>query len=236
MFFAALFAIVCLIEFFFVAWASEREHPFWATLTILATVVGAWWYGIPVVSWVYGHVPLLAVGFVLYLGLGVVWALYKWWRLVRTVFDALKERLVVWPLPTEEDVLRVVNEIAAEQEKAKVDHRYRASAQFTDENGVILRDKIARNLRQTWKDKVLTLAHHAEDLSNLKYDVDTGKFDFPVREYKGKITTWMAFWPFSSVWTLIDDLVIRLWENLYKMLTGTFRRISESVFRDVNPR
>lgn len=236
MFFAALFAIVCLIEFFFVAWASEREHPFWATLTILATVAGAWWYGIPVVSWMYGHVPLLAAGFGLYLAAGVWWVWYKWWRLVRTVYKALNERLVVWPLPTEEDVLGVVREIEADLENAKVDPRHRASRLYLDASGAILRDKIARDQRQAWKDKALTLAHHVEDLSNLKYDVATGKFDLPLRDYKGRITTWMAFWPFSLVWTLVDDLVIRLWENLYEMLTGTFRRIFESVFRDVNPR
>jgi hypothetical protein len=233
MLFAALFVFVCLAEFFFIAWLSEREHPFLATVTILATVLGAWWYGIPVVSWVYGHIPHLVSGFAVYLILGVAWSVYKWWRLVRTVFLALKERLVEYPLPTDKDVQGVVDTILADQAREKEDPRSRANTRFINGDGTIKRDDIATSIRQDWKS--VALSARQKPFTDLIYDVRENKFEFPVREYKGKIITWMAFWPFSLVWTLIDDLVVRLWENLYKMLTGIFRRISEAVFRDLNP-
>ena len=66
------------------------------------------------------------------------------------------------------------------------------------------------------------------------YNPKTGKFSLDASEHKGRITTWLALWPFSIVGTILDDFLVRLWENLYEALSTSFQRVSDSVFSDIN--
>lgn len=51
-----------------------------------------------------------------------------------------------------------------------------------------------------------------------------------VADYKGIITAWITFWPFSAVWTLLDDPIRRLCARIYKELYGVYQRISDKVW------
>lgn len=48
--------------------------------------------------------------------------------------------------------------------------------------------------------------------------------------YKGRITSWMFYWPFSAVWTLLNEPVRRIFINLFRNLEATYNRISANVF------
>jgi len=50
-----------------------------------------------------------------------------------------------------------------------------------------------------------------------------------VRHYKGEILTWMTLWPFSFVWTIIDEP----WRYIYDTVANTLQRISNSIYREV---
>lgn len=50
-----------------------------------------------------------------------------------------------------------------------------------------------------------------------------------VRHNKGKIITWMAFWPFSLVWTLLSEP----WRIIYEFMSKMFQNISDRVFADL---
>lgn len=62
---------------------------------------------------------------------------------------------------------------------------------------------------------------------------EDGKYNLPVANHKGRITLWLALWPFSMIGTAFDDLFIRLWENLYQIFRGVYQRISDAVFAEV---
>lgn len=58
-----------------------------------------------------------------------------------------------------------------------------------------------------------------------------------VTEHKSAVVTWMAYWPLSLTWMLIDDLIFGLWriltrlyEYIYSQLGGTFQAISDKLF------
>lgn len=58
-----------------------------------------------------------------------------------------------------------------------------------------------------------------------------------VTEHKSALVTWMAYWPLSLTWMLIDDLIFGLWrtltrlyEYIYAQLGGTFQAISDKLF------
>lgn len=52
-------------------------------------------------------------------------------------------------------------------------------------------------------------------------------------DHKGRIMTWMCYWPWSAVWTLINDPVKRLFKQIYLQIQGLLQAISNSAFRGV---
>lgn len=56
------------------------------------------------------------------------------------------------------------------------------------------------------------------------------KYKSDVAEYKGVIIMWIVFWPFSALWTLLDDPVRRLASAIYTELVGVYERISQRVW------
>jgi hypothetical protein len=51
-----------------------------------------------------------------------------------------------------------------------------------------------------------------------------------VSEYKSKILTWMFYWPFSSLWTLIDDPVKRMYLFIYRNIAAFLQNMANRVF------
>ena len=51
--------------------------------------------------------------------------------------------------------------------------------------------------------------------------------------HKDRIITWMIYWPFSMLWTLINDPVRRGFEWIYRRIGKLMQSISERVFRGV---
>lgn len=59
-----------------------------------------------------------------------------------------------------------------------------------------------------------------------------GGSSFPpsASENKERITTWMAYWPFSALWTLSREPLKRLYNYLHKVIAKSFEQISRSIF------
>lgn len=53
------------------------------------------------------------------------------------------------------------------------------------------------------------------------------------KAHKGLILTWMCYWPWSFVWTMINDPVKRLFRYIYSQIQSTLQRISDHAFRGV---
>lgn len=51
------------------------------------------------------------------------------------------------------------------------------------------------------------------------------------RRCKGQITAWMTYWPWSALWTLINDPVRRTFCWVYEQLSGTLQAISDRAFQ-----
>lgn len=52
-------------------------------------------------------------------------------------------------------------------------------------------------------------------------------------EEKGRIMSWMFYWPFSGLWTLINDPVKRAFKSIYDFLENTYEKMSARVFKDL---
>jgi uncharacterized membrane protein YuzA (DUF378 family) len=53
------------------------------------------------------------------------------------------------------------------------------------------------------------------------------------RDHKGRIMVWMCYWPWSMVWTLINDPVKRLFKQIYLQIQGLLQSISNRAFAGV---
>lgn len=54
-----------------------------------------------------------------------------------------------------------------------------------------------------------------------------------VRENKERVMLWMVYWPWSAVWTVINDPIKRLFRAIFNMLQDTLQAISNRVWQDV---
>jgi hypothetical protein len=52
------------------------------------------------------------------------------------------------------------------------------------------------------------------------------------RQNKSRIVSWMAFWPFSLVGTLLNDPVRRLFTWLFQAFSSLYQRMADYVFRN----
>lgn len=58
------------------------------------------------------------------------------------------------------------------------------------------------------------------------------KNDYPpsAGKHKRRIIQWITYWPFSAVWTLIDDVVQRIAKSIYNLISTALQKISDKVF------
>lgn len=52
-------------------------------------------------------------------------------------------------------------------------------------------------------------------------------------KHKGRIMTWMCYWPWSMVWTVLNDPVKRLFKQIYLQIQGLLQSISNRAFSGV---
>lgn len=51
---------------------------------------------------------------------------------------------------------------------------------------------------------------------------------------KGRILSWMMYWPWSASWTIINDPVVRLFKEIYAKLSTVFDKISAHAYKGID--
>lgn len=63
---------------------------------------------------------------------------------------------------------------------------------------------------------------------------DIRQYDIPTAsDNKGRLIAWMTYWPFSAVWTIINDPIKRFFKFLFGRLENVFQKMSDRMFADV---
>jgi hypothetical protein len=55
-----------------------------------------------------------------------------------------------------------------------------------------------------------------------------------VGRHKMRIYIWIAYWPWSLVWTMINDPVRKIFNRIYKSISGYLQSISDRYFKDTD--
>ena len=54
-----------------------------------------------------------------------------------------------------------------------------------------------------------------------------------VKQNKARITRWMSFWPVSFTWSLFDDVVKRIFWEIYNKIAKFLQRMADDIYSDV---
>jgi hypothetical protein len=118
------------------------------------------------------------------------------------------------------------------------EEHYRVSRkQFLAKKGLSANDQtvIPGNLKAAWQQESnQRLSRYDEEGNEISCVGPDGKINPPeARDHKATILMWMSFWPFSALWTLIDDFVKRAFEHIYRLIARHLQEISNKAFASV---
>lgn len=154
------------------------------------------------------HNPLvILMVFVVYLIAGTVWSVVKWYFFVLNARDKYRDRIAEIKEEFDNNIDRInkyITKVESGEEKVK------------DRDAVILkyRDEIKNRTNS-----------NTEDIARAK------RQNMPsAKDNKSRILTWMFYWPFSGIWTIINDPVRRAFQWIYKRLEGVYQKITVSAF------
>lgn len=86
------------------------------------------------------------------------------------------------------------------------------------------------------KRKKLEAVRNSDDFKTWLWNNDTyhvgkrGEFPPLPQSNKSRIILWMAYWPWSATWTLINDPLKRFWRLAYQSIAGLMADLSKAAF------
>lgn len=108
-------------------------------------------------------------------------------------------------------------------------------SQFLRNHGVLNTKTVPENLKVDWN-KYLT----ESSIWRISYTVGWGnpkQYKIQIApipwENKNRILTWMIYWPWSLLWSLLDDLVRNIFKRIQRMLNSFMEWISHIIFKHV---
>ena len=196
------FYIVSVLSFFILIAFVENEKSIGALLTIIVTGALLYFFGNKgVIPWMLQNPITIAEYIGGYLVLGVIWGFVKWFFYVLKARDRYETFRAEW-LKNEGPINDQVVPLPSKK------------SQWNDETKEVPNP----DPTDTWRARFLKAAQNNRVL--------------PPRAVhnKGRIIFWMAYWPASGLWTLINDPITRIYRFLFTRIVVTFEHISQVMY------
>ena len=84
-------------------------------------------------------------------------------------------------------------------------------------------------VKSDWKKIVEDMSARRD--SNMVAGYDRFEYKPKARNHKGKVLSWMTYWPWSLLWTLFNDFVRRVFNAIYNKIQKFLQKISDHAFR-----
>jgi hypothetical protein len=151
--------------------------------------------------------PLYAAGGALaYLAMGLLWSRYQWARLLSKKFDYF--------VSLQNNFLKKFN--------LGLDHLKKADLSHAELNQYV--EYVTTTV-------VKTNIDYSGPVTSLKQFHAT--LAPKASHSKGSIVMWITYWPVSSVWYIVKDIVADLHRALYRMVAGRFQRMATEKFEQL---
>ena len=89
-----------------------------------------------------------------------------------------------------------------------------------------------RRSRRKMDEIIATSGPHIDIIAEFRWAGLPTEFPPNVSDYKTRILGWMMLWPASMLWTLLNDPVRYIFEEIYSRLGGMMQAISNAAFKD----
>lgn len=90
---------------------------------------------------------------------------------------------------------------------------------------------IPESLKRSW---IRYLTDHYDTKYNRYGQTATVASIIPsARDNKARIIGWMGYWPLVAFWSLMDDVLRRIWETMYRLVSRFYQGIASFVFNDI---
>ena len=203
-FFILCFGATCLLW-----WAMELESGKGATGVVAGFLVAITVFGgTDWVKWTYHNPSQLAIWVVGYFVLGLVWGVVRWTIFCHDNYCRYQDTKRRW---LDSKGIKV-DQIPDDQKQAWLEYCYQNSTGWVSNKPDVKWDSGGRK----------EVPHYVLTIQPL------------ARNSKARIMTWMAYWPFSITWWVLRDFFSKIWDRIYRLVSGFMDRISAWMFKGVN--
>lgn len=200
-----MFAVIPIIvvALSIMAWCIESDRVGLGTLLFIGSCVylgfATDWTFISIA--IANLVPVL-IAFGVYLVIGIIWAFFKWYLVIEESNTSLKVVLYNF---------RQTKEYTGPKNSENADY-----------SGCM------KDLFEYLEDNISSVYSHWFDSKTTIQDVAL-KLAPQASDNKARITGWIAYFPISMMWTLLHDAVRKLFNRIYKAISGSFQTMSNKL-------
>lgn len=157
----------------------------------------------------------IVIGILSYLPIGIVWAYTKWFLKIkegtRKLIDEKEGYLKSQLRDARVDWVRDQKHINYSEVRRLSDAEL---LKYIDPENKEVEKEIQLKVDEAWASHVKSATLRAS-------------------EFKESIINWIAWWPFSMFWVLVDDFFRWCGRQIYNLVAGSFQRMSESQFKGI---
>lgn len=214
--FWALIALHCVALTVFL----ELDRVIFGTVITIFTALSVIFMGnIVVFPWILGHPWQFLSGIACYFLIAVIWVFIKWTFYARNIEEFAKEKKLEW--------IRNYDPIGLKDEQ-KNDYKQTIETRtlvgyFIKEWELYVKEwEHSRELQRTYGYWIVN--------KSLKQPKTMAEIEEFVEKNKGRIISWMTYWPWSMLWTLLNDPIRRIMKHIYYAIRGLLIKIAANVF------
>lgn len=209
----ALFWITTAVWLIALFIAIDKENGWWATVSLVVYfLVLAIFGSFDLTGFLFANPLMIGIILLGYFAIGLIWSFMRWGIHVRV-------------------------------ERAKFDD---FKAEWLESKG-IQSSTVPEELQSEWTAeakryarKCLGRKYSGEDTpvrSGVALETGTQILDAirpKVRRNKSTIIFWMAYWPISFLWTMLNDFVMGIWNAIYHGVGKRMQAMSDRQFKDID--
>lgn len=238
------FWALMLAEFIVLIYLLEHERYVAAPFTMLIVAAIIFFGGSGLgdgIRWVYHNPVYTVAGIIGYFLIGTVYVISpyfgKWWWFVRDVRDNNREAKQKW-LSNWKSEVALAEGVLRDLDKHNIDPQTRIPfvaketnvfyikaektlAAWKNSNGVMTEE-----LLPLWKEYQSTVSFR--DWFGRQVSIEKPTPD----KFKARITAWIAYWPPSLFWTLLNDPLRRIGRMIYEGVADVLKKSSDSAWKD----
>ena len=181
---------------------TEFEKGGLATVVVIGAIIAIHVWGGKVILTKIAEHPWRSLGYAgIYLVLGTIWGISRWHSFVRRMRRKYDEALELF-----REHWKLPGTVANLRERTHRNHE----------------GKDVRNEEEVFKDAWKSV------VSDGGYRSIVFEYKPDPKKHKERIVIWMTYWPWSFLWTMLNDP----FKAAYRRVLGLLKRISEGAFRD----